>query len=92
MQFFAIMRRRTESFTDEQFAPLLDEEAARVRTLYGEGSVRAAYSRGDVPGAILLLETTDAAAAQTVIDSLPLFARGMLEGQIVPVKGYRGFS
>jgi hypothetical protein len=92
MQFFAIIRRRTERFTDEQFAPLLDEEAARVRALYGEGSVRAAYSRVDVPGAILLLEAADESEAGALVASLPFLARGMSEAQIVPVKSYRGFS
>ncbi len=92
MQFFAIIRRRTESFTDEQYAPLLDEEAARVRVLYSEGSVRAAYSRVDMPGAILLLEADGEAEAQTIVESLPFLARGMSEAQIVPVKSYRGFA
>jgi hypothetical protein len=92
MQFFAIIRRRTESFTDEQFAPLLDEEAARVRALYAEGSVRAAYSRVDTPGAILLLEAATEMEAKRIVDSLPFLARGMSEAQIVPVKSYRGFA
>ena len=92
MQFFGIARRKTESFTEAQFAEHLDAEAARVRELYAEGSVRAAYSRGDVPGAVLLLETENEEAAKRIVDSLPLLKRGMLEMQIVPVKGYRGFS
>jgi uncharacterized protein YciI len=70
----------------------LDEEAARVRTLYGEGAIRAAYSRVDTPGAILLLEAADVHEAQAIVDSLPFLARGMSEAQIVPVKSYRGFA
>ena len=92
MQFFGIARRKTESFTEAQFAELLDVEAARVRELYAEGSVRAAYSRGDVLGAVLLLEAENEEAARRIADSLPLLQRGMLEMQIIPVKGYRGFS
>ena len=87
-----LARRKTESFGEAQFAELLDEEAAQVRTLYGEDSVRAAYSRGDVLGAVLLLEAENEEAAKQIVASLPLAARGMLETQIVPVRGYRGFS
>lgn len=50
MQFFVLARRRTESFAEAQFAELLDAEAARVRELYGDGVIRSAYSRADVPG------------------------------------------
>jgi hypothetical protein len=92
MQFFALARRRTESFTEAQFAEFLDEEAARVRTLYAEGLIRAAYSRSDVLGAVILLEVDDAPSAQALVDSLPLAARGMLEVRLIPVKPYRGFS
>ncbi len=54
MQILAICRRRTESFTPEQFAALLDDEAEGVRSLYGQGIVRAAWTREDVLGACLL--------------------------------------
>jgi len=34
MQFLAISRMRTDLFGDADFAPLLEDEAQRVRTLY----------------------------------------------------------
>ncbi len=92
MQFFALARRRTEAFTDDQFAELLVPEADRVRALYAQGTIRAAYSRGDVAGAVLILECANLEEAEAAVATLPLAAKGMLEVQIVPVRGYRGFS
>jgi len=92
MQFFVLARRRTESFAEAQFAELLDAEAARVRELYGDGVIRSAYSRADVPGAILMLEAADVAEAQDILSTLPLVAAGMLETTIIHVRGYRGFA
>ena len=39
MQFLAISRTRTDLFNDADFAPLLEDEAQRARTLYIEGAV-----------------------------------------------------
>jgi hypothetical protein len=92
MQILAVCRRRTESFTPEQFAALLDEEAEGVRSLYALGVVRAAWTREDVLGACLLLETEDVEAARTACAALPLYAREMLDVQFIPMRGYRGFG
>ena len=93
MQILAICRRRTGAqFTPEQFAALLDDEAEGVRSLYGQGIVRAAWTREDVLGACLLLEAENADAAAGAMSTLPLNARGMLEVQLIPMRGYRGFG
>lgn len=92
MQFFAILRRRTETFGEADFAPLLESEAERVRGLYAEGKVRNAWSRGDHAGGVLLLECEDAREVDALVASLPLARRDMLEVQIIPVRGYRGFG
>ncbi|GAC1461062.1 MAG: hypothetical protein PVSMB8_15770 [Vulcanimicrobiaceae bacterium] len=92
MQFFVLARRRTESFSEAQFAEHLDAEAARVRELYGDGVVRSAYSRTDVPGAILMVEAADLDEAHEIVETLPLVERGMLETTVIHVRGYRGFA
>ena len=92
MQFVSIARRRTESFTEDEFAPLLEPEAERLRALYAAGKVRAAWSREDVPGAVLLLECDNHRDAEAVVASLPLVQHEMLEVQIIPMRGYRGFG
>jgi len=92
MQFLVLARRLTEKFTEEQFAPILAPEAERVRELYTEGQLRAIWSRGDVLGACFMLECADLAEAQSILKTLPLNASGMLEAQIIPLRGYRGFA
>jgi hypothetical protein len=92
MQILAVCRRRTESFTPEQFAAWLDEEAEGVRSLYAVGVVRAAWTREDVLGACLLLEAEDVEAAAAAFAALPLYSRDMLDVQFIPVRGYRGFG
>ena len=91
MQFLAIMRRRTEAFSEQQFATLLDAEARRVSELYAEGFIRTAWSRNDVLGACLLLEGDALADVETKLKTLPLHEAGMLDAQIIPLRGYRGF-
>lgn len=85
------MRRRTEKYTDAQFAEVLDAEAEEARRLYAEGHVRSIHGRHDVPGAVLVFEAPSLEAAQELAKRLPMFANGMLEGQFVPCGPYRGF-
>lgn len=91
-QFIAVMTRNVEQFAEADFTPLLGPEAERVRELYAEGTVRAAWGRGDVPGAVLLLECADVAAAEAALATLPLMAKGMLRRDLYPVGPYRGFA
>jgi muconolactone delta-isomerase len=91
MQFLSISRRLTERFSDEQFAAHIDAERERVRELYKDGVVRSIWSRKDHPGAVMLLECADEAAAQAAIGSLPLAERGMLDVQIIPMAPYPAF-
>ncbi len=91
MQFLAIMRRRVEAFPEEEFAKLLDAEARRVSELYAEGFVRTIWSRNDVLGACLLLEDDTLEDCEAKLKTLPLHEAGMLDAQIIPLRGYRGF-
>ena len=92
MQFTALTRRKTEQFSDAQFAPLLDAEAERVRELYGEGFIRQIWMRGDTPGALIMIEADDEAEAIETLHTLPLHQAGMLElVALVPLKPYRAF-
>ena len=93
MQFLAIIRRRTESFTDAQFNEWLEPEAEYVRAGYIAGTVRAIWSRGDVLGAAIHLEAESEEQVQAFLNDLPLNCRGMLEIQmLIPLRGYRGFG
>lgn len=91
MQFLSISRRLTERFGDEQFSAHIDAERERVRELYRDGIVRAIWSRKDAPGAVMLLECADEAAAKQAVGSLPLAQRDMLDVQILSLQPYPAF-
>lgn len=93
MQVLAIVRRRTDAYSDEQFAPMLEPEAQAIRTLYAQGAVRAIWSREDALGAVVLLEAESLDRARQIIAMLPLVESDMAEVQmLIPMKGYRGFG
>ena len=92
MQFMVVLRRRTETYSAEEFAPRLDEEAERARALYAQGVIRQIWSRGDEPGACLLIEAQTEDEAREAIDTLPLIQAEMLDVVLmVPLAPYRGF-
>jgi muconolactone delta-isomerase len=93
MQILAIVRRRTETYSDEQFAPILEPEAQAIRTLYAQGIVRGVWSREDALGAVVLLEAESLDGAREIVATFPLVQRDMAEVQmLIPIKGYRGFG
>ncbi|MCG1042702.1 hypothetical protein KQH60_09170 [Mycetohabitans sp. B8] len=93
MQFLALSRLCTDRYSDEDFAPLLEDEAQRARTLYIEGSVRQIWYRGDKRGACSILEADSEPAARAMIESLPLVKAVMLELEHwVPLLPYRGLG
>ena len=93
MQVLAIVRRRTEAYTDEQFAPMLEPEAQAIRTLYAQGIVRSIWSREDALGAAVLIEADSLDRARQIVGSLPLVEKEMAEVQmLIPMKAYRGFG
>lgn len=93
MEFIAVMRRRTEAFSAEEFDKYLEAEAETVREMYIAGAVRSIWSRSDALGAVLLLEADSLDHAEQLVASLPLMQRGMLDREkLIPLRGYRGFG
>ncbi|HTJ26366.1 MAG TPA: hypothetical protein VMA36_09375 [Candidatus Limnocylindria bacterium] len=90
-QFIALCARDTARFSDQDFAPILEPEAERARALYGAGVFRAVWGRGDLPGAVILVEAETLEAAQAAVGSLPLVEKGMLQVTLIPLAPYRGF-
>ena len=92
-QFIALLRRNLDEFSESQFTPeLMEAEAERARRLYGDGFTRQIWSRGDHPGAAMVLEAASADEARAALGTLPLVQNGMLLLDIlVPVNPYRGF-
>ena len=91
MKFLAITRRRIEQFTEAEFEGALGPEAEAVRAAYARGEVREVYSRGDVPGAVLVLEAADNEAAWAIVEAFPFARAGMMDVDVVPLKPYRAF-
>lgn len=92
MQVIAVIRRLTETFSPEEFAPILEPEAQAVRAHYEAGRVRDIWSREDALGAVVLFETDSIERAHEIIAALPLVQNEMAEVQmVIPVRGYRGF-
>jgi muconolactone delta-isomerase len=93
MEFIAELRRRTEAFDAASFDALADSEAERVRRLYTDGIVRQIWSRGDQPGAVMLIEAVDEPTARAAVQSLPFHQANMLEITLLaPLLPYRGFA
>ena len=93
MQFLSVSRRKSEAFTEAQFAAKTPAEWQRARTLYAEGAIRQLWARGDTPGACILWEAENEQHARELIGSLPMAQAGMLEIlALVPLKPYPGFS
>jgi muconolactone delta-isomerase len=93
MEFMAVMRRRTEAFSAEEFERFLEPEAEAVRAMYIAGTIRSIWSRGDALGAVLLIEADSPDHAEQIVASLPLMRQGMLDFEkLIPLRGYRGFG
>jgi len=90
--FFALVKRDYEKFTEADFAPLLEPEAERARELYTAGAFRQMWSRGDLPGAAILIEAASLEEAKGFMASLPLAEKGMLKYEVMPLSPYRGFG
>ena len=92
MQFLTISRRRTEAFSEAEFAARRDEEVAQARALYAEGFLRHLWTRGDVAGACLLFEADSESQVREKLNTLPLYRAGMVEFSVIPLKPYAGFA
>ena len=93
MQFVTLSRRRTEKFSDADFARYSPDETKQARTLYAEGFLRQIWRRGDAAGACILWEADSEEHVRELLNRLPLVQAGMLEiVLLVPLKPYPGFG
>jgi muconolactone delta-isomerase len=92
VQFLSLSARRTDRFSDAQFAALADAEASHARELYAAGFIRQIWHRADLPGACMVLEADTLDDARARLHTLPLVRAGMLDVSIVPLAPYAGFT
>jgi len=83
-----------EQFSAEAFAgELAARETQRAKELYAAGILRQIWKRGDVPGAAIVWEAASEDEARAALESLPMFAAGMLELVVLtPLEPYPGFG
>ena len=68
----------------DEFRRLVPGETAVLRELKGKGLLVDAWSPGR-PGAVLLLDVADEAAAAGLVATFPLVQAGMITTEIVPL-------
>jgi muconolactone delta-isomerase len=77
-----------DAFTDD----VLKEEAGRAWELHQTGVIRELYFRADRDAAVLVLECENVPQAQTVLSTLPLVKKGLIDFEIIPLTPYTGFQ
>ena len=71
--------------TREQVMAVMPAEVRATVQLYLNGKIREWYSRGDGRGAVFLLDTRDAAEAQTIMEGLPLGKENLMDHEYIAV-------
>jgi muconolactone delta-isomerase len=77
--FLTLSRRRTDRFTDAQFAALAEQEARRVEELKAAGQVAHVWRRADLEGACMVWNAENEDQLRELLASLPFYQAGMLE-------------
>ena len=75
----------TETHNTGDPTPHLHAEAARTAELQQDGLVELMLLKADWSGAVLLLRTSDLAAAREAVDSLPLVTKGITSFELTEV-------
>ena len=83
MNFLVICRRVPDGDTDA-FARLAADEGAVLRKLKAGGILTEAWSPGG-PGAVLMLDLPDQAAAERITSEFPLAAAGLITTEVIPL-------
>lgn len=81
---FALLRARP-GVERARIMSVMPAEIRATVQLYLDGRVREWYSRADGMGAVFLLNTTDLAEAESIMESLPLAKEHLLDHEYIPV-------
>lgn len=91
MQFISISQPQ-QSFTQDQYALLVEAEVRRARELYAEGAIRQLWHRADAPGVCILWEAGSVDDVLEMLKTLPFTRAGIVESSLIPLKPYIGFA
>ena len=93
MQAIFIIGRSDKGKVEAIPADQMTAEVDYVRARYADDRIRQVWSRGDVAGAVLLIEAANYEEASAIVASLPLMKSGFLQVEsTVPLKPYRAFG
>jgi hypothetical protein len=81
---FALLKAKP-GVTRERVMAFMPAEIRATVQLYLDGKIREWYSREDGRGGVFLLNTSDVAAAESIMESLPLAKENMLDHEYIPV-------
>jgi hypothetical protein len=71
--------------TREQVMAVMPAEIRATVQLYLNGKIREWYSRGDGRGVVFLLDSTDVAEAQAIMEGLPLAKQNLMDHEYIAV-------
>ena len=71
--------------TREQVMAVMPGEIRQTVQLYLNGKVREWYSRGDGRGVVFLLDSSDVAEAQAIMEGLPLAKQNLMDHEYIAV-------
>jgi hypothetical protein len=71
--------------TREQVMAVMPAEIRETVQLYLNGKIREWYSRGDGRGAVFLLDTSDVAEAEAIMEKLPLGRERIMDHEYIAV-------
>jgi hypothetical protein len=69
----------------EQVMAVMPAEIRQTVQLYLAGKIREWYSRSDGRGVVFLLESTDVAEAQAIMEALPLAKEHLMDHEYIAV-------
>ena len=69
----------------QQIMAVMPSEVRATVKLYLDGKIRQWYSRGDGKGVIFLIDAKTTAAAQAIMETLPLAKEGLMDYEYIPV-------
>ena len=81
---FALLKAKP-GITRERVMAIMPAEIRATVQLYLDGKIREWYAREDGRGAVFLLNTSDVAEAESIMESLPLAKEHMLDHEYIPV-------
>ena len=81
---FALLKAKP-GITRERVMAIMPAEIRATVQLYLDGKIREWYAREDGRGAVFLLNTSDVAEAESIMESLPLAKEHLLDHEYIPV-------